>query len=201
MQWKTRVTLKNTRYINVINIYKLHLKICKLNKYSNNGHNLKQLTYEKGEKPKSKRTFIKFEKIWKISQNCRDPPHDTWHTPLSRSTLFVPLRGYVARLLFGATLPVPPKRTRGAHLYSGPPRGAHDTLKYHTRAMLYPIRIYCPDHWLQGAVTAHVPLLAERKDKGDGKSPPTSYDSWLQGDDDFVTILRTSWQAKKYFHY
>ncbi|RVW16985.1 hypothetical protein CK203_070653 [Vitis vinifera] len=41
-------------------------------------------------------------------------------------------------------------------------------------------------------VTAHVPLLAGRKDISDSKSPPTISDSRLQGDDGPATTLRTS---------
>ena len=39
-----------------------------------------------------------------------------------------------------------PKRTRGALPYPDSPGEAHDTLKYLTRAMLYPTRAYHPDH-------------------------------------------------------
>ena len=41
-------------------------------------------------------------------------------------------------------------------------------------------------------VTAHVPPPAERKDKSDGKSPPTISDSRLGGDDDSAITSGTS---------
>ena len=115
--------------------------------------------------------------------HCRDPPpppDDTWRAPL-----------------FGSILFVPPKRTRDTSHLSGSPRGAHDTLKYYTRVMLYPIRIIdCKKQALlshpKQPVTAHVSPLVERKDRSDGKSPPMIYDSRLQGDDDSAITSGTS---------
>ena len=72
--------------------------------------------------------------------------------------------------------------------------------------MLYPIRIIdCKKQALlshpKQPVTAHVSPLVERKDKSDGKSPPTISDSCLQGDDDSAITSGTSWQAKKSSHH
>ena len=67
---------------------------------------------------------------YKKSEICRDPPDDMGRSPLSGLTLSVPPRGHVARTFIRAP----------------PGQGGHDTLKYHTRAMLYPIWVHCTDH-------------------------------------------------------
>ena len=51
------------------------------------------------------------------------------------------------------------------------------------------------------SATANIPPPAERKDRSNGKLPPTISDSRLQGDDGPATILRTSWRAKKSSHH
>nr|CAN60086.1 hypothetical protein VITISV_012519 [Vitis vinifera] len=51
---------------------------------------------------------IRFKSLEIIRETDSPLPDDTWHAPLS-----------------GSTLSVPPKRTRGAYLYLGPPRGAY----------------------------------------------------------------------------
>ncbi|RVW49666.1 hypothetical protein CK203_076711 [Vitis vinifera] len=64
--------------------------------------------------------------------------------------------------LSGATPSGLPKRTRGTLPYPDSPGEAHGTRKHHP-------------------ATAHVLPPAERKDRSDGNSPPTIFDSHLQG--------------------
>ena len=54
---------------------------------------------------------------------------------------------------------------------------------------------------LRQPVTARIPPPAERKNRNDGKSPPTIFDSRLQNDDDSAITSGTSWQAKKSSHH
>ncbi|RVW67690.1 hypothetical protein CK203_064122 [Vitis vinifera] len=123
---------------------------------------------------------------WNVSNLKQDPPppDDTWHAPLS-----------------GSTLSVPPKRTHGAHLYPGP-LGGHTTLSNiipkRCSILSRPIVriIDCNKQALlshpRQPATAHVPPPVERKDMSDSKSPPTISDNRLQGDDDPTTTLRIS---------
>nr|CAN81620.1 hypothetical protein VITISV_021703 [Vitis vinifera] len=100
-------------------------------------------------------------------------------------------------------LPLSIKRTRKDYgkLYPSPP-GGHTTLSNilpERRSTLsgYIVRIISRKtqamlSHLRQPVTARIPLPTERKDRSDGKSPPTISDSRLQGDDDSAITSRTS---------
>ena len=112
------------------------------------------------------------------------PPDNTWRASLSE-----------------ATPSGLPKRTRGA-LPIRTPQGRHTALSdiIPERCSILPgpiIRIIdCSEQALlshpRQPATAHVPPPAGRKDRSDGKSPPTISDSHLQGDNGPTTTLRTS---------
>ena len=120
--------------------------------------------------------------------HCRDPSlDDTWRAPLPGSTL---------------AAPPPPEEDTGRTPLSGSPREEHTVL-----ASIMPGRQYilsghivriidCSKQALlshpRQPATAHVLPPAERKDKSDGRSPPTISDSRLQGDDGPTTTLRAS---------
>nr|CAN66464.1 hypothetical protein VITISV_016560 [Vitis vinifera] len=102
--------------------------------------------------------------VFSIEQ-MEGPPNDTWHTPLSESTLSVPPRGHVAY----TSIQIPQGHTTLSNIIfgqcsilSGPIVRIIDC---NAQALL--------SHPRQPA-TAHVPPPAKRKDRSDGKSPPRS---------------------------
>ena len=106
--------------------------------------------------------------------------------------------------------PYPPRGHVTRRIYPGPP-GGHTTLSniiLGRCSILSGYIVQIIDLKKQAMlshprqpVTAHVPPPAERKDRSDGKSPPTISDSRLGGDDDSTITSGTSWQAKKSSHH
>ena len=70
------------------------------------------------------------------------PPDNTWRAPLFGATPF----GLPQEDMWRAPYPDSPIGHVACAPIRTPPGEAHDTLKYHTRAMLYPTRAYYPDY-------------------------------------------------------